>query len=131
MDSTHVSLLKCFIPKHIFSTYNIPNRTVIGLNLNYVNKVLAQIRTTDELIMIFEEDKMDIIVINSNHEKFYEIKLIDYDEEELNVVDEEEISIITFDSRYFADLIKDLASIGETLELKYLAQRKNKLEKLW
>ena len=73
---THVSLLKCFIPKHIFSTYNIPNRTVVGLNLNYVNKVLAQIRNTDELIMIFEEDKMDITVINSITKNFMKLNLL-------------------------------------------------------
>lgn len=124
MDPTHISLLDCYIPKHVFSTYNISETCVRGLNLTLVNKVLAQVKSTDELIITFEEDNMTVTVLNSNHEKFYEIKLIDYDDEEMNVEDEEDISIITFDARYFTDLVKDLSAIGETLRVKILAEKK-------
>ena len=124
MDSTHVSLVTCFIPREIFSTYNVDTTTVRGLNLNHINKVLSQVKITDELIMIFHDDTLDITVINSNHEKFYEVKMIDYEEDEMQVEDEEDISILTFNSKYFGDLMRDLSSIGETLRVKILGEKK-------
>ena len=77
MDPTHISLLDCFIPRHVFSTYNISETCVRGLNLTLVNKVFAQLKSTDELIITFEQDNMIVTMLNSNYEKFYEIKLID------------------------------------------------------
>ena len=76
MDSSHISLINCFIPCTFFDDYNIPKNIKKGINLSIFNKILSQLGKYDELNIVFFTDTILITFIGSNFTKMYEMNLI-------------------------------------------------------
>ena len=120
MDSSHISLINCFIPCTFFDDYNIPKNIKIGINLSIFNKILSQLGKYDELNIVFFTETILITFIGSNFTKMYEMNLITIDEDELIIPDEENITQITIPSKQLYSIIKDFIDIDQsiTLEIK-------------
>jgi proliferating cell nuclear antigen len=131
MDSSHIALIDCLLPISLFSVFNYSNnetheetyedtrQTVWGINMVSFLKILNQIRKDDELI-IYQDSNVDTINITLRHDKydkFYSLKLMNIDNDELCIHDIPNTTLINIDSKYFNDIIKDFTDIGENLTI--------------
>ena len=130
MDSTHIALVDCFIPKTFFSAYNFTfkkNRdnedynspTIIGINVSVMQKILNYIKQDDELI-IYQTDNVDLLNIsihNTKTDKFYSMKLMEIMSDELQIFELEDTSHIVLESKNFQKIISELSDIGENINI--------------
>ena len=127
MDQSHISFIDCLIPKELFSNYNCGsgNGVVKGIDLNCLSKILNHLKIEDDFIMSFETDcdAMDIKFINTRYTKFYTMKLMVIDQDNLDICDLGEISEITIDSKYFDTIMHEFADIGENFRFKILENK--------
>ena len=130
MDSAHISLINCFIPKELFSNYNCgsSNGFISGINLKNFILILNHLKKTDELIMSFEAncDEVELKFISSKYNKFYNMKLLNIEQDNLDITDLGAQSEISIDSKYFNDIINEFSDIGSTIRIKILKD-KNKI----
>jgi len=126
MDSSHISLIDCFIPKSLCSTYNFTTEIVRGIELKSFVQILKHLSSDDEYIMIFNEDTIEIIFVNEKYTKYYDIKLLDIDQDGIDIYDLTDMTSIRFDSRYFNTIIKQFKDIGSNLRIKIL-EKKHKI----
>ena len=119
MDGSHIALLECFIPKEFFSTYNVDKEILIGINLNILMKILNHVKSNDELIfkIDYNKDIVNLLFINEKYTKYYKLKLLEIDQDNLEIVDLENMIELTIDSKYFNDIIKDFNDIGEDIKI--------------
>ncbi len=119
MDNSHISLVDVFVPKFFFKAYNNNDETIsIGIDLNILNKVLNHLNSEDELIFTLDNDKLDVSFINEKYKKFYSLKLLNIDYDELDIQDLENPVKIKLDSRYFNDIISHFNDIGDNVEFQ-------------
>ena len=119
MDNSHVSLIDVFLPKCFFKGYNNNDEVIsLGIDLNILNKLLNHLNSDDELIFTTNKDKLDISFINDKYKKFYSIKLLNIDYDELDIQDLETPVNLILESRYFNDLLSHFSDIGEILEIQ-------------
>lgn len=136
MDSSHIALIDCLIPPSLFSVFNYSNNnqldnneymdntphtthTIWGINMVSLLKILNQIKKEDELI-IYQDSNIDTVNITLRHEKydkFYTLKLMYIDNDELCIHDIPDTTLINIDSKYFHDIIKDFSDIGENITI--------------
>lgn len=131
MDIGHISLIDCFVPCNLFSTYNCDKEYIIGVNITVLVQILNQLTSDDELIFNIgidnkTNDVIEICYINSKYDKVYEFKLMDIDQDEMDVQVFEDTTILQMNSRDFHDIIKDFVDIGENLRIKII-EDKNKI----
>jgi len=127
MDSSHISLIDCFIPKEVFSNYNCGsgNGFVKGINLKNFSMILNHLKNTDDFIMAFENncDEVELRFISSKYHKFYTMKLLDIEQDQLDIPELENLTEISIDSKYLNNIINDFTDIGEVLRLKILKDK--------
>ena len=141
MDSSHIAFIDCLLPPSLFSVFNYSNNsnnsnnqlddmddmdnmdntsnTIWGINMVSFLKILNQIKKGDELI-IYQDRNIDTINITLKHDKydkFYALKLMNIDNDELCIHDIPDTILIEIDSKYFNDIIKDFNDIGENLTI--------------
>ena len=127
MDKAHVSLINCFIPSNIFSSFNYSdgktNETVLGINLESFIKILNHINPNDELILEYKGDSIDISFIHEKYKKFYTLKLMDIECDELSIFDCDQITGINMESKYFNEIINDFTDIGDIVKINISKER--------
>ena len=86
LDNNHISLVDMLIPANFFSIYNFKSFMNIGINIPLLVKILNQINSNDTVIFKINnnQDKIEIVLLNSNYEKKYELKLIEIDNEDIH-----------------------------------------------
>ena len=94
MDGSHIALLECFIPKEFFSTYNVDKELIIGINLNILMKILNHVKSNDELIfkIDYNKDIVNLLFINEKYTKYYKLKLLEIEQDNLEIVDLEKVN---------------------------------------
>lgn len=119
LDSSHVALVDVYIPIEFFNTFNVKDNKIIGINLLILVKIFNHINSNDELIFKINEDKdnVELIFNNVSYKKNYNLKLMEIDEDGLEVSKIEDKTLLYFESRYFNDLIKDFTDIGEIIQI--------------
>jgi len=126
MDKAHVALLDCFIPSSFFSHYNFTDGQcdiTLGINIELLMKILNHLKPEDELIFEYKGDSLDISFINEKYKKFYNIKLMDIDSDELCIQDCSSATGINIESKYLYEIIKDFNDIGEVVKFIVSKQR--------
>ena len=119
MDKAHVALIDCFIPSSFFSHYNLndgQSDITLGINIELLMKILNHLKPDDELIFEYRGDSLDISFINDKYKKFYNIKLMDIDYDELCIQDCITSTDINIESKYFYEIIKDFNDIGDVVK---------------
>ena len=129
MDKSHTILAHLFLDalkfEHFFCKYP---KIVIGVNMLHLFKLINTIDNDDTLtIYIEEKDYSDGIVEylglkfengDIKQSKIQKLKLIEPDEEELDMPSVKFSSIINLPSTDFQKIIRDLSNISERLEIK-------------
>ena len=129
MDKSHTILAHLFLDalkfEHFYCKYP---KIVIGVNMLHLFKLINTIDNDDTLtIYIEEKDYSDGIVEylglkfengDIKQSKIQKLKLIETDEEELDMPSVKFSSIINLPSTDFQKIIRDLSNISERLEIK-------------
>jgi proliferating cell nuclear antigen len=129
MDKSHTILAHLFLDalkfEHFYCKYP---KIVIGVNMLHLFKLINTIDNDDTLtIYIEEKDYSDGIVEylglkfengDIKQSKIQKLKLIEPDEEELDMPSVKFSSIINLPSTDFQKIIRDLSNISERLEIK-------------
>ena len=129
MDKSHTILAHLFLDatkfEHFFCKYP---KIIIGVNMFHLFKLINTIDNDDTLtIYIEEEDYCDGIVEylglkfengDIKQSKIQKLKLIEPDEEELDMPSVKFSSVINLPSCDFQKIIRDLSNISERLEIK-------------
>lgn len=120
LDNSHVALVNSFIPLSFFKVFNMIDHReiVIGLNLVQFMKILNHINHSDELVIKYMEDYINISFISKKYQKHYTLKLLSIDSEEMTITPLENPTKISMVSKYFSDIINDFNDVGESVVFK-------------
>lgn len=123
MDNSRVSILEINIPKNWFDSYEVSKGVTIGINANILFRVLNARERSQIITINFKEennDKLNVHFTSDNKEEFdkhFEISLIDIDSETMNIPEIEYQAEFTLGSANFANIINQLKTFGESLEI--------------
>jgi len=127
MDKSHTILVHLFLNAENFENYycKFP-KVVIGVNMFHLFKLINTIDNDDILTIFIESgeysdgivDHLGLKFENGHKVKIQKLKLIEPEEEELEVPDVKFSSIITLPTTDFQKIIRDLTNISERLEIK-------------
>ena len=129
MDKSHTILAHLFLDaekfEHFYCKYP---KIIIGVNMFHLFKLINTIDNDDTLTIYIEEKEYSEGVVDNLGLKFengdikqckiQKLKLIEPEQEELQVPDVPFSSIITLPSTDFQKIIRDLSNISERLEIK-------------
>jgi len=125
MDSSHICLSQIIINSKWFTTYSINNEdnNSAAIDSNHFAIVLnyALKHNKMEIVLLNNEDNMNINFVDANTNKFdhfFEIPLMDIDEDVLDIPDIEYDVDFTIDSKKLYDLIAELSVFGTELHVK-------------
>ena len=129
MDKSHTILAHLYLDAENFEHYFIKHpKIVIGVNMFHLFKLINSIDTDDILTIFIEESEYSDGVVDhlglkfENGEikqcKIQKLKLIEPEEEELEVPDVTFSSIINLPSSDFQKIIRDMSNISERMEIK-------------
>ena len=129
MDKSHTILVHLHLGASNFEFYECKKeKIIIGVNMYHLHKLINTIDNEDTLTMYIENnDYCDGIVShlalrfdngNIKQCKTQKLKLIEPEQDELEVPDVKFSSIINLPSTDFQKIIRDLSSISDKLEIK-------------
>tara|TARA_B000000557_G_C20773189_1_gene442859 strand:- start:494 stop:1309 length:816 start_codon:yes stop_codon:yes gene_type:complete len=129
MDKSHTILAHLFLGAENFEHFNCKkDKIVIGVNMFHLFKLINTIDNDDTLTLYIEEsDYVDGIVHHLGLKfengdikqcKTQKLRLIEPDQEELQVPDVTFASILNLPSTDFQKIIRDLSIISDKLEIK-------------
>ena len=129
MDKSHTILAHLFLDAKKFESYYCKYpKIVIGVNMFHLFKLINSIDNDDTLTIYIEEKEYSQGVVDYLGLKFengdikqcknQKLKLIEPDEEELEVPGVKFSSVINLPSADFQKIIRDLSNISERLEIK-------------
>ena len=121
MDSSHVSLVSLILRGDGFEHYRCDRTFSMGMNLNNMGKMLKCAANDDIITMKSEDsgDNVSFVFESPQHERVseFELKLMDITSENLGIPDTEYSATVRMASSEFQRIVKDLSSIGDTVEI--------------
>ena len=129
MDKTHTILVHLLLKAENFEFYDCKyDKIIIGVNMIHLFKLISSIDNDDTLTIYIEnEDFTDGVVTelglkfengDIKQSKIQKLRLIEPDQEELEIPDVLFTSVINMPSTDFQKIVRDLANISEKLEIK-------------
>ncbi|KAL4437211.1 hypothetical protein ABPG75_004350 [Micractinium tetrahymenae] len=121
MDSSHVSLVALSLRADGFEHYRCDRNVSMGMKLANLSKIL-KCAGNDDAITMKSEDNGDTITFmfeSQNQERLseFDLKLMDIDSEHLGIPEAEYDATVKLPASEFQRIVKDLASIGDTVEI--------------
>tara|TARA_B100000686_G_C16616115_1_gene876545 strand:- start:171 stop:944 length:774 start_codon:yes stop_codon:yes gene_type:complete len=125
MDQNHISLFELILQKSWFSSYNVKNDLILGLNCSILFLVFNCIEEDQKLNLLVDDngDKLQISFTCENDEifdKFYEIPLMDINNELLAIPDVEWPMDLTINIQSFSKIIDQLSIFG--IDIKFVCE---------
>ena len=129
MDKSHTVLVNLMLPADNFELFECNlDKIIVGVNMFHLFKLINTIDNDDTLtIYIDNEDFTDGVVHylglkfdngNIKQTKIQKLRLIEPDQDEMDVPDVKFSSILNMPSNDFQKIIRDLGCISEKLEIK-------------
>jgi len=129
MDKTHTILVHLFLKAENFEFFECKEeKIIVGVNILHLFKLITTIDNDDTLTIYIEnEDYNEGIVTelglkfengNIKQSKIQKLKLIEPEQDELEIPDVKFSSVINMPSNDFQKIIRDLAAISEKIEIK-------------
>ena len=129
MDKSHTILAHLFLAAKNFELYDCKlDKIVIGVNMFHLFKLINSIDNDDTLTIYIEEDDYSEGIVHHLGLKFengdikqckiQKLRLIEPDQEELEIPDVKFASILNMPSTDFQKIIRDLSCISDRLEIK-------------
>ena len=129
LDDSHCALFECQLSKKWFKEYDFDQATDMGqiaINVVMLNKVLNTWTDKQELSIEIQPDSDKIHISFENGEddtsqfnKYYELPLINLDNQLMAVVDADTLVDMTIDSKLFHSLINQLGIFADTLSMNF------------
>lgn len=121
MDQTHTVLVHMVL--NDFQEFYCSKRTVIGLNMLNLFKLIKTMNNLDHLTLFIEKENINQLCIQiENGEKncrtIYKLNILDLPEEPITIPDVHFESVITMPSGDFQKLIRDMHNLAQHVEIK-------------
>ena len=129
MDKSHTVLVNLMLPAENFELFECNlDKIIVGVNMFHLFKLINTIDNDDTLtIYIDDEDYTDGVVHylglkfdngNIKQTKIQKLRLIEPEQDEMDVPDVKFSSILNMPSSDFQKIVRDLGCISEKLEIK-------------
>ena len=129
MDKTHTILVHLFLKAENFEFFECKEeKIIVGVNILHLFKLITTIDNDDTLTIYIENDDYNDGIVtelglkfengNIKQSKIQKLKLIEPEQDELEIPDVKFSSVINMPSNDFQKIIRDLANISEKIEIK-------------
>jgi proliferating cell nuclear antigen len=129
MDKTHTILVHLFLKAENFEFFECKEeKIIVGVNILHLFKLITTIDNDDTLTIYIENDDYNEGIVtelglkfengNIKQSKIQKLKLIEPEQDELEIPDVKFSSVINMPSNDFQKIIRDLAAISEKIEIK-------------
>lgn len=123
MDSSHVSLVSLLLRSDGFEPYRCDRNINLGINMVNMTKIMKCASNEDVITISSDTDSPDSIQFifeskDQDRVSEYSMKLMDIDAEHLGIPETEHEAVIKMPSAEFQRIIRDLATIGESVSIK-------------
>lgn len=120
MDSARVSLISMFIDQNAFDTYECKTEMMIGINIANFTKILSIAGPEDGIELIGDKNQrsMTIKINTKGRQVQSKLKLIEIDDDPLNLPEPNHEVVITMPSTDLAQICRDLRIFGDSLTVK-------------
>ena len=120
MDSSHVSMCFMEINPSAFSTFNLSQPEILGINLVSLSKVLKCMGTSDTISLKSNDDVsiLSLMFANTNKKMSFDLKLMDIDNEFLGIPEQEYSCIISVTCVEFSKIVRDLETMGDDCRIR-------------
>jgi len=129
MDKTHTILVHLFLKAENFEFFECKQeKIIVGVNILHLFKLITTIDNDDTLTIYIENDDYNDGIVtelglkfengNIKQSKIQKLKLIEPEQDELEIPDVKFSSVINMPSNDFQKIIRDLANISEKIEIK-------------
>ena len=133
MDKTHTILVHLNLKAENFEFYDCNHdKIIIAVNMLHLFKLINSIDNDDTLTIYIEKDDYNDGVVSElglkfengdiKQSKIQKLKLIEPEEEQMDLPDIEYSSVINMPSSDFQKIVRDLANISEKLEIKSVGE---------
>lgn len=122
MDGTHTVLVHLRLHADRFDEYKCAQKYILGINMINLFKLVKTMSNNDSLIMFMEKrdtTKMGIVIMNGEKqmETTFNLNLIELDINPIEIPPVQFSAIITMPSLDFQKIIRDMSTLGETVEI--------------
>lgn len=133
MDKTHTILVHLNLKAENFEFYQCNyDKIIIAVNMLHLFKLINSIDNDDTLTIYIEKDDYNDGVVSElglkfengdiKQSKIQKLKLIEPEEEQMDLPDIKYSSVINMPSSDFQKIVRDLANISEKLEIKSVGE---------
>lgn len=121
LDSARIALVNVFLEASKFEEYTCDTRTVAGINISNTYKILKSISNSDTMTMDLCDNEILKITVCSGTKKTqttHELKLLDINDEGLDVpdIDLESVTVIT--STEFQKICRDMSHLSQHVTIR-------------
>jgi proliferating cell nuclear antigen len=120
LDTARVSLIHVFLSAENFEEYSCPTEIIAGINISNTYKLLKSITGNDTFSMAINDcEYMDIVIRNEDKKSStkYKLKLLEIDEEILEVPDIDMDTITTIPSIDFQRICRDMGNLSNEITI--------------
>lgn len=122
MDGGHVALIHMKLHAEKFEHYFCESKINVGLSMTAWYKLMKTVNNSDTVSMFIDSDnnhELGITIENADKNSCttFMLKLLDVDDDELNIPDVEINCVVTMPSNDFQRMCRDMLNIGDTVEL--------------
>jgi proliferating cell nuclear antigen len=121
LDTARVSLVHMVLGAENFEEYSCPTEIIAGLNIGNTYKLLKSITNNDTLsISINGPEFMDIVIHNYSKKSMskFSLKLLDIDEEVLDIPDITMDMVTTLPSVDFQRICRDMGNLSNDIKIR-------------
>jgi proliferating cell nuclear antigen len=122
MDGSRCALIHLILEKDKFDEYYCQSKTVMGLNMNSMWKLLKTAGTHDTITLYTKQNQpheLGIVINNSdkNATTEYKLSLLDCDAENIQIPDVTFDRVLTLPSGYFQRMAREMSNLGEFITI--------------
>jgi len=136
MDKSHTILAHLSLHAEKFENYKCDmDKIIIGVNMMHLFKLINQIENDEALTIYIEKcDYTDGVVqylgllfenSEKKQKKYYKLRLIEPEQEELDIPEVKFSSILNLPSSDFQKIVRDLSCISDKIEISSIATKNN------
>lgn len=121
LDSARVALVNVFLEASKFEEYTCTERTVAGINISNTYKILKSISNSDTMTMDIVDNQILKITVHNVARKtttLHELKLLDINDEGLDVPDIELGSVTIVASAEFQKICRDMSHLSQYVTIR-------------
>jgi proliferating cell nuclear antigen len=118
LDTARVTLIHMFLLAENFEEYDCPNEIIAGINISNTYKLLKSITNNDSVTLRIENQEILEIKIENNLKNSstsFHLKLLDINEDILDVPDIKMDLVTTLPSIDFQRVIRDMSNLSQDL----------------